>query len=242
MFATAKRVFLVIAFAVLLVPTWVGATGYGIDQTANTAGIGPESGLKFSTQTIPNVIGDVVGVILSLVGVAFFLLALYAGFIWMSARGNSERVDKAKDILEAAVIGLIIIVGAYALTKFVFERLGFQEQGAPPPATTVEKAPGVTGVTLPGVPTAPAGTDAACIELDGVTVKADGASCGANMDCSGGLCKTECELEKAAQNGRCEEVGPAGSPCANGRDQQAGLCPGKVTDPTQNVCCFDPVI
>jgi hypothetical protein len=37
----------------------------------------------------------------------------------MTARGESDPVDKAKDIIKQSIIGLIIIFLAYALTGFI---------------------------------------------------------------------------------------------------------------------------
>ena len=81
------------------------------------------------SDSVPGIIGKVVAVILSFIGIIFFLLVLFAGFMWMSAMGNTERVTKAKDILEAAAIGLLIVLGAYAITRFVFQ--GLSQSGAP---------------------------------------------------------------------------------------------------------------
>ena len=44
---------------------------------------------------------------------------IYGGFMWMQARGNEEYVRKAKEIIWSAVIGLVIIGAAYALTTFI---------------------------------------------------------------------------------------------------------------------------
>jgi hypothetical protein len=40
------------------------------------------------------------------------------GFIWMTAGGNEEKVGKAKKMLVAGIIGLIIVVAAYAIARF----------------------------------------------------------------------------------------------------------------------------
>ena len=48
----------------------------------------------------------------------------YAGVRWMTSRGNEELAAKAKHTLEAAVIGIIITVSAYAISNFVLSRLG----------------------------------------------------------------------------------------------------------------------
>ncbi|MBI3115589.1 MAG: hypothetical protein HYZ09_03835, partial [Candidatus Kerfeldbacteria bacterium] len=39
--------------------------------------------------------------------------------MWMTAAGNDERIDKAKKVISAAVIGLIIVLLAWAIVIFV---------------------------------------------------------------------------------------------------------------------------
>jgi len=46
-------------------------------------------------------------------------LIIYAGFLYMSSRGDESQVDKAKKLLTAAVIGLVIIFAAYSISYFV---------------------------------------------------------------------------------------------------------------------------
>ena len=64
-------------------------------------------------------IGGYIIVAMGLLGVGFLILAIYAGILWMTARGEPKDVKKAKDILTAAVVGLIITASAYSLTEFV---------------------------------------------------------------------------------------------------------------------------
>jgi len=64
-------------------------------------------------------VGTVIQAILSLLGLVFFVLVIYAGFLWMTARGDETKVEKSKDILKSSIAGLFIIVSAYAITVFV---------------------------------------------------------------------------------------------------------------------------
>jgi hypothetical protein len=52
-------------------------------------------------------------------GTIFFILVVYAGLMWMTAVGNEENIKKAQSILKTAIIGLIIVLSAYAITKFI---------------------------------------------------------------------------------------------------------------------------
>lgn len=64
-------------------------------------------------------IGKAVATFLALLGILFLVLMIYGGFIWMIARGNEQEVEKAKNLIQSAVIGLIIIISAYAVTIFL---------------------------------------------------------------------------------------------------------------------------
>ncbi len=86
----------------------------GLAKTANNAGY-PE-GLNANPEEL---IIQGIGFVLSFVGVLFLLLMIYGGFIWMTARGNQSDAEKAKKIITAGLIGVIVVFGAYAISYFV---------------------------------------------------------------------------------------------------------------------------
>lgn len=96
------------------------AADYGQEAARTQAGL-PDS--IAGENTLPAVIGKLVAYGLSAIGLVFFFLVIYAGFLWMTAMGNTEKTESAKHILEAAIIGLVIVLGAYAITSFVFTGL-----------------------------------------------------------------------------------------------------------------------
>lgn len=73
--------------------------------------------------TLSKNIGIAINMILSVVGVIFTVLMVYAGYTWMVARGDDSKVDKAKDIIKASIIGLIITLAAYSISNFVVPRI-----------------------------------------------------------------------------------------------------------------------
>lgn len=73
--------------------------------------------------TVGLVVAGVIKTFLALLGVIFVVLIVVAGYNWMTAAGEEEKINKAKDTIKSAIIGLIIIVAAYAITYFVFENL-----------------------------------------------------------------------------------------------------------------------
>ena len=101
------------------VQTSFSAGSFGLDKTAVQAGY--ETGGMASS--IEGRIQVVISAFLGLMALVFFGLILYGGIIWLTARGKEESVTKAKGILEAAIIGLIIVVFSYAIATFVLSRL-----------------------------------------------------------------------------------------------------------------------
>lgn len=96
-------------------------------------------GAAYGTETprsLPEIAGSVIKTVLTILGVLAALLIIYSGYVWMTARGKEERVTKAKDTLEAAIIGLIIIMAAYAITYFVVNAISGATGGAPSGSTT----------------------------------------------------------------------------------------------------------
>jgi len=87
-----------------------------IKTTAEAAGFS-------NPKSIPEIIGALIGTFLSLIGVIFLCLIIYGGFLWMTSAGNEAKVLSAKKVLTNSVIGLIIILAAYSLTRFIFNAL-----------------------------------------------------------------------------------------------------------------------
>lgn len=79
-----------------------------------------------TNRTLYPLLGDIVSVILSFLGVIFIAFMVYAGYLWMTASGNEQKADKAIQILKQSIIGLIIVVGAYAISYFVIKIFGAQ--------------------------------------------------------------------------------------------------------------------
>lgn len=64
-------------------------------------------------------IANLLKIILGFLAVLATILILYAGFSWMTAAGNDKKIKTATDTLQAAVIGLLLILAALSITVFV---------------------------------------------------------------------------------------------------------------------------
>mgnify|MGYP001607669969 CR=1 FL=1 len=63
-----------------------------------------------------------------IVGALALLFFIYGGFTLILSRGTTDSVKKGKDIMVAAIVGLIIVFGAYMLVRFLSSTLGVREE------------------------------------------------------------------------------------------------------------------
>ena len=75
------------------------------------------------TASAPRIVGLIIRAFTSILGVIFVILMVIAGFTWMTSSGNEEKIKKATATIKAATIGLILTLSAWAIWKFIFERL-----------------------------------------------------------------------------------------------------------------------
>lgn len=200
-----KKFIIVLALiSILVIPVVVLADDYGLTAAApkdlTTSKLGND---------IPTIVGSVVGVGLSLLGVIFFLLILYAGILWMTALGNEKKADTAKSIMEAAGIGLMIVLAAYAITTFLFKNVGNGGMGS------TGNAGG-------------AGANGGCCMYSKITNQY---SCSQSMD------QTSCEAAAKDPNSDAQQYVNDCSACsgAGTPDSNAGNTPPPVT-PDDSAC------
>lgn len=93
---------------------------FGLNSTAD------KSGFKTDTTGAPEIaqlVGQIIGIALSLLGLVFMVLIIYGGFLWMQARGNEEDAKQAKEIVINATIGVVVVFSAYAVSNYIIGSL-----------------------------------------------------------------------------------------------------------------------
>lgn len=63
------------------------------------------------------IIGRIVSAALSVAGSLALLMVVYGGLLWMTSRGESKQVQKGKDTLTWAVLGIVIIFASYVIVN-----------------------------------------------------------------------------------------------------------------------------
>ncbi|MDD5639920.1 MAG: hypothetical protein PHR47_03970 [Candidatus Pacebacteria bacterium] len=74
------------------------------------------SGTTAWSGEVLDILANITDKIFTLVGVICLLVLVIGGIYWMTAGGDAERIRKAKQIIIAAVCGLIIALGSKMIT------------------------------------------------------------------------------------------------------------------------------
>ena len=104
-------------FSLLLVPAVNAAN---IDVWGNQQSE-VEGALGLGTQDIRTTVASIINVFMGLLGIVAVVIILVGGFQYMIAGGNDEKIKKAKQWIISGIIGLVIILSAYAIATFVVE-------------------------------------------------------------------------------------------------------------------------
>lgn len=110
-----------------------GAVAYGLPAMVMAQGVGDLSNLglnEFSANTnlgtnieLISTVARIINILLGFLGVIAVVLVLLGGFKWMTAAGNEDKIGEAKKLMGAGVVGLVIILAAYAIAAFVINQL-----------------------------------------------------------------------------------------------------------------------
>lgn len=92
---------------------------YGVQQVEESLGgrLGGED-----VDFIDSVVG-IINILLGLLGLIAVIIILMGGFKWMTAGGNDEKVAEARKLIFSGIIGLAIILSAWAIARFVIDSL-----------------------------------------------------------------------------------------------------------------------
>ena len=88
-----------------------------------------EDNVELSSSDPRAIIGRIINVALGLLGVIAVAIILMGGFKWMTAGGNEDKVSEAKKLLGAGVIGLAIVLAAWAVANWVIDAIYEATQG-----------------------------------------------------------------------------------------------------------------
>ena len=68
---------------------------------------------------LPNTLDNITNVLLYVAGAVAVIIIIISGIRYVTSTGDSTRVKQAKDTLLYAIVGLIVVILAYAIVNFV---------------------------------------------------------------------------------------------------------------------------
>lgn len=86
----------------------------GLTNTSTNAGLKVAAGFH-----IEEFVGSIINAALSIIGVVFLVLMVYGGLLWMLSEGDDTKIGKARGLIFHSIVGLILVLSAYAITNFV---------------------------------------------------------------------------------------------------------------------------
>lgn len=105
----------------LVLPTAALAAG---NLTSDDLGVGNiQNTIKLGKGDIRSTAGSIINAALGFLGIIAVVIVLLGGFKYMISGGNEEKTGEAKKLIVSGIIGLAIILSAWAITTFVISNL-----------------------------------------------------------------------------------------------------------------------
>lgn len=131
-----KKITLIIILSLVTISLNFSLAGAAIPAPADRLkNVGKQAGFE-QAKGLPETVGGIIRTFLTILGVIFMIYIVHAGYLWMIARGEEEKIIKAKAIIRGSIVGLLIILAAYAITAFVVNRFTVAIGYNPPAETT----------------------------------------------------------------------------------------------------------
>lgn len=84
--------------------------------------IAEQGGLN-TANSVPQIVGNVIKVILGVSGTVALIFIIWGGIQWMISKGDGTKIGNARKLMTSGMIGIAIIAAAYAITDFVIKQI-----------------------------------------------------------------------------------------------------------------------
>lgn len=78
-----------------------------------------------ATTDLQGSIGSILSVVYTVIGIVAVVMIILGGVNYAMSQGDPGKVKKGKDTIMYGIIGLIIVLLAFAITNFVLTNIGF---------------------------------------------------------------------------------------------------------------------
>lgn len=90
------------------------------DRSINITPVGDQfAGLGNGGITLSSVISGLITLVLVVAAIVFFFMLIIGGLKWILSGGDKAQTESARNQITAALIGLVIVFGAFAIAQVV---------------------------------------------------------------------------------------------------------------------------
>ena len=83
-----------------------------------------ELGYTEQTEDDPRIVAaSIIKVLMTFLGIISVGIVLWGGYKWMTAAGNEDQVSESKKIITSGIIGLLIILAAWAIASWTIDTI-----------------------------------------------------------------------------------------------------------------------
>jgi cytochrome c biogenesis factor len=83
-----------------------------------------ENSINFGVASPVEIVTTIINTALGFVGIIFLIYIVYAGFLYLTARGDADQIKKAISIIRRSIIGAALVLLSLTITFFVAGMVG----------------------------------------------------------------------------------------------------------------------
>jgi len=119
-----KLLFLVILIVPVLLFSFPALASTALDTVmGSVTATGTSAGLNSEPQSFQDLLVGTINVVLGLLGIVALGFIVYAGILYASSMGEKDKVEKGRKTLTYAIIGMVLIIAAYAITNYLLSAI-----------------------------------------------------------------------------------------------------------------------
>jgi len=119
---TLQKLAIVAAWALVLLPAVAVNAAAFVPNTGDLwggQGANINANIGITNQSPQIIVARIINITLGFLGIIAVVIIVAGGFKWMTSGGSEDKIGEAKKLMAAGVIGLVIILASWGISRFV---------------------------------------------------------------------------------------------------------------------------
>ena len=96
----------------------------GLGGTLDGLGYSPGTTIESASSGLSSLISNIIGFLTIIAGISFLIYFTVGGLSWITAGGDTGKIEEAKNKMTGGAIGMVIVVSAWAISWIIGQVLG----------------------------------------------------------------------------------------------------------------------